>query len=242
MFIQAGEVGFVFLSRLLARSTAHGPTRLKTPVVRYGTIPSSALSTRTVAFATEYNHTASQVPILISVVAMAEANLVEQIDAYFAQLLSGWNIYSTAIAVLLVTFLIYPLFTSREPDTHPLLLSRQSSVAPVRQPGESAVYRSPETPHGYPLKSGLGVKDPGAPKWSNGRNGDLRDVWRQTVQGLKDKEGNPTGQKGKILTVLGTEQIIDHDLGKLPSQTTTSDNGAAIYMLSWSAPAQLEYC
>jgi hypothetical protein len=145
---------------------------------------------------------------------MAGDNIVQQIDAYFMELFEGWNIYTTAIVIVIVTLLLYPLFASHQPDTHPILLSRQASISPVRQPGESAVYRSPETPDGYPLKTGLGVKKPGAPKWSSGENGDLRDVWRQTVRGAVSGDGEPTGKTGSILTVLGKERIVEHKLGR----------------------------
>jgi hypothetical protein len=147
---------------------------------------------------------------------MAGDNIVQRIDAYFLELLAGWNIYTTLLVIVIATFLLYPVFFSQPPDTHPLLLSRQSAVSPVRQPGESAIYRSPETPHGYPLKSGLGVKEPGAPKWSSGKSGDLRDVWRQTVRGAIGDDGETTGKTGSIFTVLGKERIVEHGLGGHP--------------------------
>lgn len=62
-----------------------------------------------------------------------------------------------------------------------------------------------------PLNTGLNVKDPGASKWSRGRDGDIRDVWRQAVNGVSE-QGKPAG-KGKILTVLGAEKVIEHSLG-----------------------------
>ena len=153
---------------------------------------------------------------------MAGDNIVQRVDEYFLELLQGWNIYTTVIVIAIATFLLYPLFFSQPPDTHPILLSRQSIASPVRQPGESAIYRSPETPHGYPLKSGLGVKDPGAPKWSAGKNGDLRDVWRQTVRGAIGNDGEPTGKTGNILTVLGRERIVEHGLGGPPHHRALS--------------------
>jgi hypothetical protein len=62
-----------------------------------------------------------------------------------------------------------------------------------------------ETPHGFPLRLGLNVKDPGAPKWTGGRRGDLRDIWRTAVRGALKEDGTPSGKKGKIYTVLGKE-------------------------------------
>ncbi|EXJ70038.1 uncharacterized protein A1O5_07111 [Cladophialophora psammophila CBS 110553] len=146
---------------------------------------------------------------------MSEAGLAERIDATIAEFFSSWNIWTTILALTLALFLIYPVLTGREPDTHPYLLARQAQVAPIRQSGESAVYRAIDIPHGYPLRAGLGVKDPGTPKWSSGRPGDLRDIWRSAVRGAVNEEGNPTGQRGKILTVLGLEKVIEHDLEDL---------------------------
>ncbi|KAH0556129.1 hypothetical protein GP486_005936 [Trichoglossum hirsutum] len=143
---------------------------------------------------------------------MAGDTIVQKIDTHLMELFEGWNIYTTAFVIVIATLLLFPLFLWHQPDTHPLLLARQASVSPVRQPGESAVYRSPETPDGYPLRTGLGVKEPGAPKWSSGKNGDLRDVWRQTTRGALDDAGEPTGKTGSILTVLGKERIIEHRL------------------------------
>jgi len=112
-----------------------------------------------------------------------------------------------------ITFFAYNVLTTRDPDAHPMLLARQAQASPVRQEGESAVFRSHSAPHGVPLNSGLNVKDPGDSKWTRGRDGDLRDVWSKVITGPVDHEGKPNGEPGKILTVLGTENIIDHNLG-----------------------------
>src|SRR6201994_1971806 len=98
---------------------------------------------------------------------MAEAGIAERMDVAIADFLSSWNIWSTILSLALVAFLIYPVLTGRDPDTHPFLLARQAQIAPVRQEGESAVYRAVDIPHGYPLRASLGVKDPGTPKWSS---------------------------------------------------------------------------
>lgn len=142
-------------------------------------------------------------------------SVLSQVDAQLDQLFAGWNIYSTVITLLLVAFVAHFLFSRQDPDTHPLLLARQSSASHVRQPGESATYRSLESPHGYPLRSGLGVKDPGAPKWTSGRDGDLRDVWKQALKGVHGPDGQPTGEKGKVLKVLGREGVIEHQFDDL---------------------------
>jgi len=136
----------------------------------------------------------------------------EKLDSALMSLFDEWNIYTTIIATILFLFVIYPWVTWREPDTHPLLLARQAASSPVRQSGESAIYRSIEVPHGYPLRAGLGVKDPGTPKWSSGRNGDLRDIWRQAARGPVKDDGSPDGEKGKFVTILGTQKAVKHDL------------------------------
>lgn len=149
---------------------------------------------------------------------MAGDSLLQQLDAQLEQLFAGWNIYTTLLLISIVSYLVYPIFFTKDPDTHPFLLARQSSPSYVRQPGESAIYRSQETPHGYPLKSGLNVKDPGSPKWSAGRDGDLRDVWKKAVQGPTDDKGESTGEPGKITTVLGKEKVEKHDLADISKE------------------------
>lgn len=169
-------------------------------------------------------------------------NLVEQLDAKLAELLAAWNIYTTLIALVLGAFLVYPLLFWDEPDTHPLLLARQAQPSPIRQPGESVVYRSVEVPYGYPLKTGLNVKDADAPKWSAGRDGDLRDIWHEVV-----KDASPSSAASSasiIMTVYGKDAAFEHDLGDITKainvigrhlQTATTSR-VAIYL-----PNSIEY-
>ncbi|KMP03734.1 hypothetical protein CIRG_03426 [Coccidioides immitis RMSCC 2394] len=139
-------------------------------------------------------------------------SLISKLDSLLAQLLADWDIYTTGLATLLVTYVGYVTFFSKDPDAHPFMLARQAAEAPIRQPGESATLRVLDAPHGYPLKAGLGVRDPETPKWSYGRNGDLRDIWRSAVKGSLNQDGTPKGKRGKIYTVLGKnveERSID---------------------------------
>jgi hypothetical protein len=136
-----------------------------------------------------------------------------QLDTALSSLLGQWNAYSTGIVTTLVAIVTYSLWTRVDPDIHPMLLARQAQGSPVRTEGESPIYRGNSAPHGMPLNSGLGVKPPGAPRWSQGRDGDLRDVWRRVVSGTPEGEASAKG-KGKIFTVLGTEKVTDHNLGK----------------------------
>ncbi|RAH71786.1 uncharacterized protein BO66DRAFT_390634 [Aspergillus aculeatinus CBS 121060] len=147
----------------------------------------------------------------------SESSIVAKLDAVVAELLADWNIASTVIAGGIVAFLIYSFVTSQDSDIHPFLLARQSSAFPVRHPGQSAPYRSLETPHGFPLRTGLNVKDPGAPKWTSGRKGDLRDVWKTAVRGSVEDNGAVTGKQGKIYTVLG-KKAIEHSLDQVTQE------------------------
>lgn len=170
--------------------------------------------------------------------------LLETLDQKIATTLSDWNLYTTLIAVSIVAFLAYPILYPSEPDTHPLLLARQASAAPVRNKNESAVYRCPEIPHGYPLKTGLNVKNPGEPRWKSGKDGDLRDVWREVVQGGKVGADGKEVPTGAVLSVFGKEKVVEHDLKVLSGQINvlgrywreTGEGRVAVYL-----PNNVEY-
>lgn len=147
------------------------------------------------------------------------ASLFEVLDNQIGEILAGWSIYTTLLAFGLGAYLVYPLIFYAEPDIHPLLLARQSSASRVRQPGETSTYRAQETPQGYPLRSGLNVKDPGQPKWTAGREGDLRDVWRRACSGQPvTNVDQSTGRVGLVKTVLGKEEILDHSFEQLSKE------------------------
>ncbi|KAF7525882.1 hypothetical protein G7054_g10949 [Neopestalotiopsis clavispora] len=141
---------------------------------------------------------------------MGVGSALSQLDAALSDLIGQWNGYSTGIATLLVLTITYSIMSRVEPDIHPMLLARQAQGSPVRQEGESPVYRGNSAPHGMPLNDGLKVKPPGASKWAQGRDGDLRDVWRRVVSG--SEEGSA---KGRILTVQGREKVIEHKLSEI---------------------------
>jgi hypothetical protein len=147
----------------------------------------------------------------------SESSALARLDALASDVLADWNIYTTLIAGALIAFTVYSFVTSKDADIHPFLLARQSTAFPVRQPGESAAYRSLETPHGYPLRSGLNIKDPGAPRWTGGRRGDLRDVWKAAVRGAVSENGVVSGKQGKIYTVLG-KKAVEHSLDQVTQE------------------------
>ncbi|KAM7194971.1 peroxisomal long chain acyl-CoA synthetase 7 [Naviculisporaceae sp. PSN 640] len=144
-------------------------------------------------------------------------NLLLNIDESITGLFGQWNVYTSLIVTLFAGLLTYQVATRRDPDIHPFLLARQAQASPVRNEGESAIFRSQGAPHGMPLNAGLNVKDPGASKWARGRDGDLRDIWRQAVNGVQE-EGPNKGKTGRILTVLGTEHVTDHALDDITRQ------------------------
>lgn len=149
------------------------------------------------------------------------ANLLEQLDAQLAAAFSSWNTYSTVLIVGIVTYIVYSVLNPDEPDTHPMLLLRQSTPSQVRQPGESAVYRNHETPHGFPLKTGLNVRPKGAPMYSAGKDGDLRDIWRRVTGELPLEiprvAATPAvkSEKGTILTVYGADEVRTESIERL---------------------------
>ena len=169
--------------------------------------------------------------------------LLESLDYKIAEVLSEWGILTTLLALVILAFVAYPILYPDEPDTHPLLLARQSSAAPVRNKNESAAYRSPEVPYGYPLKTGLNVKDPGAPRWASGKDGDVRDIWREVQRGRsQDADGKPI-TAGSIMTVLGKE-VVEHNIADITKEINIfgkhlADSGVkrvAIYL-----PNSVEY-
>lgn len=152
-------------------------------------------------------------------------NMMLSLDESVVGLFGQWNAYTTLMITLFIGVLTYALATRRDPDTHPMLLARQADASRVRQPGESPVYRSHSAPHGMELISGLNIKDPGTSKWARGRDGDLRDIWRQAVNGVQD-DGASKGATGRIFTVLGTEKVTEHSLGGLSLRFAVDKQGA----------------
>ena len=148
--------------------------------------------------------------------ASSSGSILQIIDSQLDSLFADWNIYSTLLLSAFIAYLIIPLFIGSEPDTHPLLLARQASPSPVRQSGESAVYRAIDIPYGFPLRTGLRVKDEGASKWSAGRDGDLRDIWREAA-----KPRAPTEKPSQILSVKGKDEPISHNIETLSKEINT---------------------
>lgn len=140
-------------------------------------------------------------------------NILEQLDTQLASLLYDWSFITTLLALGIAAFVAYPILYPSDPDTHPLLLARQSAIGSVRNKNESAIYRSPEVPIDTPLRSGLEVKDASAPRWAAGKDGDLRDVWREVLKG-----GTDGLSKGRIMTVLGKEDLVQHDVEQLTTE------------------------
>ncbi|CZT21616.1 uncharacterized protein RCC_07480 [Ramularia collo-cygni] len=169
---------------------------------------------------------------------------LESLDSALASMLADWSFSTTALAVTIIALLLYPLFTSSDPDTHPLLLARQAQASPVRKRGQSAFYRSPESPHGYPLKSGLNVKDAGAPRWASGKDGDLRDVWREVVRGGSVGADGKTIPAGLIMSVFGKAEVVEHQAEEISKEINIVGQkfkNAGVKKLAIYLPNSIEY-
>ncbi|KAI1762712.1 hypothetical protein GGR53DRAFT_500486 [Hypoxylon sp. FL1150] len=145
---------------------------------------------------------------------MSVGSLLNQFDDGLSSLLGQWNGYSTAIVTALVLILTYSMMNRVESEVHPMLLARQAAHEGIRNEGETPVYRT-QIP-GYSLFTGLDLKDPGASPFSAGRDGDLRDIWRRVISGSQKKDA--TGAKGRILTVLGSAKVVEHNLNDITRQ------------------------
>lgn len=153
------------------------------------------------------------------------SNFIERLDQQIASTLSDWNIWSTVALTAILGLLTYTLLTTQDPDIHPLILSRQATATFVRNPGESAIYRSPDVPHGFPLRSGLDVKHKTAHPYASGQDGDLRDVWRRVIGEIpapakpryapQDAQNIGPEPEQKIVTVMGNERVIEHHVAKI---------------------------
>ena len=172
------------------------------------------------------------------------ANLLAQLDAQLTTVLSDWGLSTTVLALTIIAFVAYPIIYQEEPDTHPLLLARQSSVSAVRNKNESAVYRSPEVPQDSPLRSGLGVKDVGQPRWASGRDGDVRDVWREVQKGGRKEADGKEVPCGVIMTVLGKEELVEHDVSEVSREIQimgTHMKGTGCKRVAIYLPNSMEY-
>ena len=123
-------------------------------------------------------------------------SIIESLDSKIAEFLSQWDVYTVIIGLALTAFVTHTLMSSVEPDIHPFILARQSYADRVRNPGESAVYRSPDVHTGGGLRTGLDVKLKEDKPYTAGRDGDLRYIWatvtgdvqRPVARGIKPVE------------------------------------------------------
>ncbi|KAF2673080.1 hypothetical protein BT63DRAFT_368388 [Microthyrium microscopicum] len=156
------------------------------------------------------------------------ANIFEQADDALASLFSQWDIYTIILTLTITGFVAHSFLTATEPDIHPMILSRQSYADRVRNPGESAVYRSMDAPHGTSLRTGLAVRLPTDKPYSAGRDGDLRYIWMAATGKIQPPKSRATTQAefkpGKITTVLGREQLVDHNIQETDKEVMVLGN------------------
>jgi hypothetical protein len=172
---------------------------------------------------------------------MAElASLELWVESTLNSLMLQWDLYSIIIVMIISGYMGYIVLTTEDPDVHPMILARQASVSRVRKSGESAIYRAPDIPEGIPLRAGLNVRYPSDPPYFQGRDGDIRSIWRKVKGEVLTRSRAPPPPKGKqvISTVLGKEQVIDHDVDELTKEieiighhlATVGAKRVAVYM------------
>jgi hypothetical protein len=66
--------------------------------------------------------------------------------------------------------------------------------------------------HADPLRTGLAVKPPGAPMYSAGKDGDLRDIWRRATGEIPLERGATSSGTANIMTVYGKEGVSEHKI------------------------------
>jgi acyl-CoA synthetase (AMP-forming)/AMP-acid ligase II len=148
------------------------------------------------------------------------AELVSKLDKFLGEVLSSYNVWTAVIAGAVVALLAVAFITSKDPDIHPLLLAHAASPDRVRQPGESAVYRSHDVANGYPLRTGLDVKYPGDKTYSPGRDGTVKDIWDRFIgaSSVQVKETDVADRiSPRLSTILGKE-LIEHDLKEVTQE------------------------
>jgi hypothetical protein len=63
-----------------------------------------------------------------------------------------------------------------------------------------------------PLRTGLAVKPPGAPMYSAGKDGDLRDIWRRVTGEIPLEKKASSSGTATIMTAFGKEDISEHNI------------------------------
>lgn len=62
------------------------------------------------------------------------------------------------------------------------------------------------------------MKPPGAPAYTAGKDGDLRDIWRRVTGEIPLDKNASAGRSGKILTIFGKEDITEHSIRDLTKE------------------------
>jgi acyl-CoA synthetase (AMP-forming)/AMP-acid ligase II len=89
-----------------------------------------------------------------------------------------------------------------------------------------------------PLRTGLAVKPAGAPMYSAGKDGDLRDIWQRVIGQIPLERGATSSGTATIMTVYGKEGVSEHKVDGISKEIAIigkhfQDHGAkrvAIYL------------
>ncbi|KAL5606610.1 hypothetical protein BROUX41_003008 [Berkeleyomyces rouxiae] len=146
--------------------------------------------------------------------------VVGLLKVWIQSALDEWSLSSTLLLMTLLSLWLISTLWTYDSELHPMQLARQSTRSEVRQPGESSLYRAAALGFNGLVK-GLDIVEEGAPKFSKGRDGDLRDVWQRFAKGAAD------GKKSSISTVLGMQKTNVHDTDALSRQISLVGNHIA---------------
>ncbi|KAG7868919.1 hypothetical protein KL918_001562 [Ogataea parapolymorpha] len=134
------------------------------------------------------------------------------------------------VLILVITLaLVAPQLVSNLRDIGTVALEKQASVSPTKKPGESAVYRSVDVPHGLPLTTGLRIQT-----GYKIRDGILKDIWHQALQ--TDTVLEIGGARRSIRQVNGmilhlAQQMDQHNVGPRVGLNSGLDDLHALVVL-----------
>ncbi|KAG7891246.1 hypothetical protein KL908_003999 [Ogataea polymorpha] len=134
------------------------------------------------------------------------------------------------VLVLVITLaLVAPQLVSNLRDIGTVALEKQASISATKKPGESAVYRSVDVPHGLPLTTGLRIQT-----GYKIRDGILKDIWHQALQ--KDTVLEVGGATRSIRQINGmilhlAQQMDQHNVGPRVGLNSGLDDLHALVVL-----------
>ncbi|KAG7710536.1 hypothetical protein KL949_000889 [Ogataea haglerorum] len=134
------------------------------------------------------------------------------------------------VLILVITLaLVAPQLVSNLRDIGTVALEKQASISPTKKPGESAVYRSVDVPHGLPLTTGLRIQT-----GYQMRDGILKDIWYEALQANTVVEIG--GARRSVRQINGmilhlAQQMDQHNVGPRVGLNSCVDDLHALVVL-----------